>query len=196
MPHIIEPPIDPPPAPLPRIRWTAEKYEALFHAGILSEKGYELIEGDIVEKMPTKDAHAHIITLLFVLFLRFVPAACLRSASTLYINDTSLPEPDFTVLQESPPPLTSRGYAAASSARLLIEVSDATLASDLTTKATLYAQAVIGEYWVVDVSGRRLRIHGQPEAGIYRQITEYTETDTAAPRFDPAQTFAVADVLP
>jgi hypothetical protein len=59
MPQIIEPPTRTlPPASLPRIRWNVEQFESLSTMGLLPEKGYELLEGDIVEVMPIKDANS------------------------------------------------------------------------------------------------------------------------------------------
>ncbi len=52
--------------------------------------------------------------------------------------------------------------------RLLVEISDTSLKYDLSVKAALYARAGIFEYWVVDVNGRRLIAHRDPEgAGIH-----------------------------
>ncbi len=62
--------------------------------------------------------------------------------------------------------------------------------------ARLYAQAGIAEYWVVDVTGRRLLIHGVPGSDGYTQVTEFSETDTAAPLFAPTNTFTVSQILP
>jgi Uma2 family endonuclease len=84
----------------------------------------------------------------------------------------------------------------ATNVRLVIEVSDATLSRDLTTKAVLYAGAAIPEYWVVDLIGRRLLIHGMPGSNGYAQVTEYHDTETAVPLFDSMAAFAVADILP
>ena len=197
MPQIIEPPTRTlPPSRLPRVRWTVEQYECIAGAGVLPEKGYELLEGDIVEKVSIKLLHARVITLLFALFVPHVDFALLLSQFSLWVNDETLPEPDFAVLTTPDPTPTARGYVQVPDIRLLVEVSDATLARDLTTKAALYAQAGIAEYWVIDVVGRRLLIHGQPEADGYGQVIEYNDADTAAPRFDPALTFAIAAILP
>ena len=46
---------------------------------------------------------------------------------------------------------------------LVIEVSDSTLRFDLSTKADLCAQAQIPEYWVVDVTGRRIVVPSRPK---------------------------------
>jgi Uma2 family endonuclease len=52
-------------------------------------------------------------------------------------------------------------------ARLLVEVSDTTLADDLGHKRALYAAAEVPEYWVVDVFGRALHQYWAPADGVY-----------------------------
>lgn len=76
MPHSIQPPNNPfPPSGLPCVRWTIEQYENLITMGLLPEGGYELIEGDIVDKLPVKHPHALVITRLFAVFSRLSRAS-------------------------------------------------------------------------------------------------------------------------
>ena len=197
MPQIIAPPARTlPPGETPRLRWTAEQYEGLCSKGSLPETKHELLEGNIVEKMPVKDAHALVVTLLFVLFARFLDPRLLRSQSTLVIDNLNMPEPDFVVLSTAEPVLSPRGYAQTDGVRLVVEVSDATLRTDLTVKARLYARAAIAEYWVLDINNRRLLIHTKPGADGYALVTEYADNEAAAPAFLPHETFAVSDILP
>ncbi len=107
-----------------------------------------------------------------------------------------MPEPDFALLYEPNPVLTPLGHFRPSDIRLVVEVSDATLSDALTTKARLYAGAGIPEYWVVDVAGRRLRMHSVPGAEGYTQITEFSESDTAAPVLALTASFVVSEILP
>ena len=197
MPNVIKPPTRTmPPDEKPRLRWNAEWYENLLLMDLLPEKGYELLDGDIVEKMPVKNAHGLVISLLFALFGRFFSFPLLRSQTTLAIDEFNMPEPDFAVLSTNAPTLSPRGYFQPSDVRLVVEVSDATLRTDLTVKARLYARAGIAEYWVLDINGRRLLIHTNPGADGYGLVTEYTDDETAAPAFLPDASFVVLDVLP
>ncbi len=196
MPRSIPLPISESSSDLPRVRWNTEQYESLFAMGLLHHDGYELIAGDVVEKMPIKDSHSYIISLLFAFFSRFCVFPLLRSAFTLAIDDNNLPEPDFAVLATDHPARTERGYLRPVDIRLVAEVSDATLARDITAKAVLYARAGIAEYWVIDVAGRRLLIHSDAQPDGYARVMEYTETEIAAPLFAPMESFAVADILP
>ena len=45
---------------------------------------------------------------------------------------------------------------------LVIEISDSTLEYDQTTKLTLYAQAGITNYWIVNLQVRQLECYSQP----------------------------------
>ncbi len=197
MPQVIEPPTHTlSSVAVPRLKCDAKHYESLLSMELLPEKGYELIEGDIVEKMPVKDAHALVLVLVVGLFVRVCGMRLLRSPFTLAIDDHNLPEPDFAVLTTPNPTLSERGYIQPGDVRLVVEVSDATLPRDLTSKARLYANANIPEYWVIDIAGRRLLIHQTPGANGYSLVTQYEETETAWPAFAPTATFTVSDILP
>ncbi|MBC8142977.1 MAG: Uma2 family endonuclease [Armatimonadetes bacterium] len=186
-----------PPAPaLPNlIKWDADSYENLYSMGLLEHGKYELLEGDIVQKMAIKNAHALIVTLLFSYLLRFCTPRTLRSAFTLAVGVRSEPEPDFAVLFTESPTLTERGYVQPDNVRLVVEVGDSTVASDISTKSAIYAGAGIPEYWVIDVTGRRLLVHTAPVAGAYSSVLEYDETESVAPTFAPTETTPVSALL-
>ena len=78
---------------------------------------------------------------------------------------------------------------------LVVEVSDATIARDICTKAGIYAGANVPEYWVIDVTGRRLIVHESPVAGGYTRIVEYVETDTVGPTLASTETTPVSVLL-
>src|SRR5438045_7962315 len=48
---------------------------------------------------------------------------------------------------------------------LIIEVSDTTLKYDRTTKTTLYAEAGIPEYWIVNLRNRVIEVYTEPSEG-------------------------------
>ncbi|HLV80009.1 MAG TPA: Uma2 family endonuclease [Chthonomonadaceae bacterium] len=79
---------------------------------------------------------------------------------------------------------------------LVGEVSDSTLAYDLSGKALLYARAGIPEYWVVDITGRRLLVHRQPARDGYADIQVYAEGEEAAVISHPEAKVRVSDLLP
>jgi Uma2 family endonuclease len=79
---------------------------------------------------------------------------------------------------------------------LVVEVADTTLNFDLTTKAALYARAGIADYWVLDVSARRLIVHRHAESGEYMAILVYTEQENVAPLAAPHAMFKAGDAFP
>jgi len=76
-----------------------------------------------------------------------------------------------------------------------VEVSDTSLGFDLTKKAVLYARAGIIEYWVIDVTARRLVVHREPAGSRYLSMTAYAEHETVAPLALPSAEFRVADAF-
>ena len=97
------------------------------------------------------------------------------------------------------------GYHGAhpTTAALVIEVSDATLATDMTEKAERYATAGIADYWVLDLNGRQLLVFRDPmplPAGLgataYKTHLTLSPGDSASPLAAPASTIRVADLLP
>jgi Uma2 family endonuclease len=197
MPHVIEPPTRTmPPTTSPRLQFNVTQYENLFTMGVLQDGAYELINGDIIPKMPIKYAHGFVQTVLLFLLARLFGQDYVVLPVSLQIDEHSLPEPDAVVTIHPRSAYLDRRYLLPEDIRIAVEVSDATISSDLTTKATLYAQAGIAEYWVVDVNARRLLIHGQPADTGYEHVTEYNDTDTASPLCLPTATFAVSEVLP
>jgi Uma2 family endonuclease len=75
------------------------------------------------------------------------------------------------------------------------EISDTTVGFDRTTKFALYARAGIQEYWILDLAGRRLIVHRQPEAGRYAGVVAYGES-AVAPLAAPDKAMNVGEVLP
>ena len=76
-----------------------------------------------------------------------------------------------------------------------MEMSDTTLGFDLTAKATLYARAGVVEYWVLDVSARRLVVHREPVEGRWTQIGLYGDHESIAPLAAANAEFRVADAF-
>jgi Uma2 family endonuclease len=79
---------------------------------------------------------------------------------------------------------------------LVVEIADTSLAFDLSVKAALYARAGIVEYWVLDVLGRRLIVHRDPQAGQYGSVKAYNEQESVAPLEAAESTFQVRTVFP
>lgn len=138
---------------LARHGWTVEEFERLFEAGFFApDAKYELIEGEVWEKMTQKTSHAVAVTLAqYLLADVFGVAFVVRVQLPLVFGQSSKPEPDVAIVSGSP-----RDYLEnhPTTAVLIVEISDTTLIPDQQTKAALYARAGVGEYWIVNLPER------------------------------------------
>ena len=112
------------------------------------------------------------------------------------INNESEPELDISVTRQPQRAYIEAGNPPASEAVLAAEISDSTLRYDLTTKALLYAQAGIPEYWVLDVTGRTLIVHRDPTAAGYASVTRLEESATVSPLAASQASLNIVDFLP
>ncbi len=181
----------------PHKRWTRDECATLEQAGLIDARRYELIDGELIQKMGKNHPHMLAVLLLGTWLRRtfgetFVvqePSIDLRPEDT----PTSDPEPDLIVLNRSFLEFTSK--AKPDDIRLAVEVSSATLSFDLTAKARLYARAKIAEYWVVDLQGRRLIVHRDPAGDAFQLVIAYGEHEQVAPLAAPSSQLGVDEIL-
>lgn len=198
MPQIIAPvSYTPEPAPNP-FRWTRRHCRTAVDANILVGR-YELVEGEVISKMGQGPLHAFVITRLTVWLITLFGADFVRFQLPMRMlgvdSETSEPEPDAVVLAR---PATEflQENPGANDATFVVEISDTTLSFDRNTKATLYARAGILEYWIVDITGRRIFVHRQPMPSGYGELIAYSVGEEIAPLVRPKQPVRVADLLP
>jgi len=166
--------------------------------GCFEGRRASLINGVIVEEGPMNPPHAIAATKTEDLIRDlFRGAHHVRVAKPLVLGQTTDPEPDVAVVVGKPGDYTSHPHTAV----LVIEVSDTSLARDITTKAEAYATGGILDYWVLDVDGRRLLVFRDPvpipDGGTaYRTQLTFTETESVAPLAAPASPVLVASMLP
>jgi Uma2 family endonuclease len=182
--------------------WTRQEYERAAEVGLFGpDERLELIEGEVIRKMTHNTPHATGIRLAEKLLNRiFGEGYDVRAQLPLALGKRSEPEPDIAVVVGS-----ARDYEDEhpSSAMLVVEISDATLRLDRTTKASLYARAGIPEYWIVNLKDRLLEVHrqpgsmrGRPLGYGYQSVTTHTERESLCPLAAPQHSVAVADLLP
>ncbi|MGI8991610.1 MAG: Uma2 family endonuclease [Bryobacteraceae bacterium] len=183
--------------PVQRKKWTREECDLLVNSGILDAQRYELLEGELIEKVSKNHPHMLAVMLLCRWLNRIFaegrvlqePSIHLARADTRYSD----PEPDAVVLNRPYDKFT--GKADPEDIVLVVEVSDTTLRMDTARKASLYARAGIQDYWVLDIKGRRMIVHRQPAGGVYRSITAFSEDEPAAPLAAGDASVRAADLL-
>ena len=176
--------------------WSREEYDRLIAGGMFHpEECLELIEGEIIQMSPQGSQHATAVTLVEnVLRTVFGNNYVVRVQMPLAISSASEPEPDLAVVTGAP-----RDYRDEhpTTAELVVEIADTTLAYDRTRKTDLYAQAGIQEYWIINLINRQLEVYRQPSSGPAYQSHEIkTSSDTIVPLRAPQQPIAIADLLP
>ena len=198
MPVALTPPE--PAAPLipPRKRWTREECALLESSGIWDQQRLELIQGELISKMGQNRPHVFLLSWMLEWLLGVFGPGRVKPNAPIDVapedNPTNEPEPDLVVLKQ--PFKSMHGpNAQPNELELVVEISDTTLRFDRGVKALLYARAGIVEYWVLDVTGRRLIVHRNPGATGYASVIAYSETEKIAPLAAPGRELPISDVF-
>ena len=145
----------------------------MYEAGILEDNRYELINGQIIPKVPKCSlhtvTHSCLLFKLSALYEKFQALLCI----SLHIDEFNLPDADFCVLWKVFSLATSEKYIRPHEVAVVGEVATDTLEFDLTTKVQLYARANVPMYAVLDAVGRRFLLHTEPSADGYGRIVEF-----------------------
>ena len=176
--------------------WTRDEARFIQNSGLLDDGQYELIEGELLLKMPKNEPHVFSTSLARNWAEGAFGALFVRSQDPVALDEHNDPEPDVVVLSKNMREYLALGTPPVEDIRLLIEVSDSTLEFDLNRKATLYARAGVVEYWVLDLPNRRLHIHLNPSEGGYGRVLTLAESQAIAPLANPEATVVVSTLLP
>ncbi len=181
-----------------RKRWTRAECERLESMGIFEGHNYELVDGELIDKMGENQPHTFWLALLHRWLSERFPSRVFQEGEIEVSPDdnlTSAPQPDLVVLRESWEKfrVTAPGPADIS---LLIEVADTSFAFYTKVKAALYARAGITDYWVVDVITERLIAFRDPADGAYRTMTVCKADQSIAPLAAPTQSLKLTDLFP
>jgi Uma2 family endonuclease len=187
-------PLHPQPDWVKRRRLDVAEYHRMAEAGILRpEDRVELIEGELIAMSPAGGAHIlRVMRLNRLLGAAVGDRALVSVQSNVRLGEFSEPEPDLALVR---PTYDGAAPPLAAELLLVIEVSDSSLRYDRTTKAALYAQHGIAEYWIVDVAAKAVTVHRAPREGAYAWIRQVAPEDVVEPVLLPGLRLAVADLL-
>jgi Uma2 family endonuclease len=183
------------------MRWTVEQFNHMGNLGWFEGRRPFLIDGVIWEQGPMDTPHAVSLGLIHHALLGAFPTGWwIRVQTPFHVDEFNDPFPDMAVVPGAP-----RDYCDKhpSSAALIVEISDTTLAADTTVKAERYATAGVGDYWVLDLTDRKLLVFRDPvglPAGLgataYRTQLALNPTDRVSPLAAPGASILVADLRP
>lgn len=153
-------------------RVSVESYHKMGEHGLIAEKT-ELIRGVIVDKMPISPLHAYLVERLArMLYESLDPQWSARSQQPLTLRDSE-PEPDLAVVRGAASLYVERHPTIA---ELVIEVAISSEEVDR-LKASLYAEAEIGEYWIVLGNRKAVEVYSEPIDGRYTRLHTVTSPD-------------------
>jgi Uma2 family endonuclease len=183
------------------VHWTRDEYIRLCEEGFFYDRRVELIGGEIVESAPREErGNAAISLTAEALHVAFGPGFWVRPQGTLDLSPHGVADPDVAVTRGGP---RGAGRTIPTTALLVVEASDSSLAFDRTRKASLYAAGGIADYWIVNLVQRQLGVYRNPVADSseplgfrYADRTIHDPGDGVAPLAAPQASVAVADLLP
>lgn len=155
------------------VRLRLEDYLRLDEAGAFAEyRKTELIDGEIYFMNAQHRPHAVVKSRLFRLMADALDAhgegweAVVEGSIAIPPNNS--PEPDIVVTSDP----DGKGLIPLDSVKLIVEVSDATLAFDMKRKLPMYARNGVPEYWIVDVEARVIYQMWGPDGEAYAERRE------------------------
>jgi Uma2 family endonuclease len=177
--------------------WTREEYRRAGKLGLFGpEERLELLDGEIIQKMPHGSLHAFVVKRADRLLADAFGSDChTRPQLPLVLNDLSEPEPDVVVVVGTEYDYLS-DHPQAMDSRLVVEVADSTLRFDRSRKRSAYARSGILEYWIINLLERQIEVHRDPRGSRYRSVTIYREGETVTALAAPHASIAVSDLLP
>lgn len=153
-----------------RHRVTLDEYERMCEAGVFEpEARIELIRGEIVDMPAPGPEHDNgVLRLHHFLYAKVLGQAILSpQGNAIRLPETvSQPQPDLAVLKWRDD-LYSGKRPTVEDVLLLVEVSWSSLPYDRKTKLSLYAEAGIPEYWIINLVEKVVEVYSQPCNGKY-----------------------------
>lgn len=148
----------------PRVRrpFTAAEFWQMVDLGFFRDQRVELIGGEVVPVASQSNWHSFVIEMMTRELRRVFPEAdyWVRAQFSLSASSYSVVDPDVAVIPGGVD--GHRRRQVPTTAVLVVEVSETTVADDRNRKASLYAAAGIADYWVVDVTRRRIEVRRDP----------------------------------
>jgi Uma2 family endonuclease len=177
-------------------KFTVDEFQRMGEVGLFNEDDrVELIDGELIRMNPIGPGHSgHLKRLVHMFGPVLGERALLSVQDPIQIPPRGQPQPDLMMLRPRAD-FYSTSHPTAADVLLLIEVADSSVDYDLHTKAAIYAQAGIADYWVVDLVESRILVLRQPVDGEYRSVQTLGRGDVLQPLAFPDVLIPVSDIL-
>ncbi|MEH2196201.1 MAG: Uma2 family endonuclease [Nostoc sp.] len=144
-------------------RFTIAEYHQLIELGFLTEANHiELIRGELIEMTAKGTPHTVCSSILCRQLDRLLgDRAVICGQDPITLPNQSEPEPDVVIARGRDEDYLAH-HPYPKDILLVIEISDKTIDYDQITKLSLYAEAGISHYWIVNLPDSQLEHHSQP----------------------------------
>lgn len=153
-----------------RLRFSVDEYYKMIELGILKDyEKAEIIEGELIPKMPIGDKHAFVVDILSAFLIKNVSDKIrVRVQNPVRLSDFDEPEPDIVLADLTK--YDGKRHPRPEEIIVIIEVSDSTLKYDRDVKIPLYAEAEIPEVWIINLPNKIIEVHTKPSVGLYQTV--------------------------
>lgn len=154
-----------------RHRLSVDDYYRMAEVGILMpDERVELIDGQIIDIGPISPPHAAV---LCILSSRLIQAAAnravVRSRTPVRLDKFNEPEPGVALVRERAD-CYRQSHPGAEDVLLIVEVAETSQRYDRQIKLPQYAKHGIPEVWLVDVPGKQIVRHANPQGSAYSTV--------------------------
>lgn len=160
-------------------KWSVDDYHCMIQAGILRDRHVELLAGEIVEMSPETPIH-YTTAKRGAKYLEelLIGRADVRFNGPITLSNSE-PEPDIAIVR-LPESNYSDRHPGPDDIFWIIEVANTSLKKDLELKTSIYADASIQEYWVLNLSTKQIIVFRYPQNGQYT-LEQIFEEGTITP---------------
>lgn len=140
----------------------------------------ELIKGVVYDVTTEFNRHGETVKVVFKKLDAACPVDDVRPAGSVQLGARSLVDPDVFVI-DGRAELEADAPVPAHAVKLAVEVSVSSLGRDLGSKLRAYAEAQVGEVWVIDPrpDAAYLLRHRSPERDRYRDVARFDVGENA-----------------
>lgn len=169
---------------------SVEFYHEAGRLGLIGEN-VELLEGVLFTKMPKSPLHQSLARKLQRLLESMLPAGFFWDRDCPITCARSEPEPDLAVFAGK---IEDYEQQHPTTAELVIEISISTLQRDR-SKAAIYAEAGVKEYWLIEPEAGHITVYQDPGAESYGRQTVFTADQEARSELFPAFVLHLGNLL-
>lgn len=151
---------------------------ALTKLGLFSDlDNYELLDGQLVEKMPQSPDHASLAGIFSDALRTALGDVFVRNHSPILCGEFDSPEPDVAVVPGSQRAFGLR-HPQGKDCLIVLEVCISSASRDYDAKSEIYARGGVPEYWILDPFKPTLRVSTGPNPdGGWTEVRTYRDGD-------------------